>query len=110
MDKFTLAMNAIDAMADRWCDTTNQPDSVCVALYQFIEWVREKHYESTTPLEKRDCDTCVNDGLCYKTVLQCKGYMSNLDTANALRAGMVDVELLSDCPPASTSTEHQEID
>jgi hypothetical protein len=31
---------------------------------------------------------------------------SALDIANALRAGMVDPGILSDSPPASTSTEH----
>jgi len=37
------AMDAIAALADKWCDSTNQPDSVCVALYQFTQWARQQH-------------------------------------------------------------------
>ena len=36
-------MDAIAALADRWCDLTNQPDSICVALYQFTQWARQQH-------------------------------------------------------------------
>jgi hypothetical protein len=31
------------ALADQWCDATNQPDSVCAALYQFTTWARKQH-------------------------------------------------------------------
>ena len=37
------AMDAIAALADKWCDATNQPDSICVALYQFTTWARQQH-------------------------------------------------------------------
>ena len=37
------AMDAIAALADKWCDSTNQPDSVCVALFQFTKWARQQH-------------------------------------------------------------------
>lgn len=37
------AMDAIAALADKWCDSTNQPDSICIALYQFTQWARQQH-------------------------------------------------------------------
>ena len=37
------AMDAIAALADKWCDSTNQPDNICVALYQFTSWTRQQH-------------------------------------------------------------------
>jgi hypothetical protein len=37
------AMDAIAALADKWCDLTNQPDNVCVALYWFTQWARQQH-------------------------------------------------------------------
>jgi len=37
------AMDAIAALADKWCDATNQPDSICVALYWFTKWARQQH-------------------------------------------------------------------
>ena len=37
------AMDAIAALADKWCDSTNQPDNICVALYQFTSWARQQH-------------------------------------------------------------------
>ena len=37
------AMDAIAALADQWCDSTNQPDNICVALYQFTSWARQQH-------------------------------------------------------------------
>jgi hypothetical protein len=43
VQRLTAAMDAIAALADRWCDSTNQPDSVCVALYQFTKWVGQQH-------------------------------------------------------------------
>jgi len=37
------AMDAIAVLADKWCDSTNQPDNVCIALYQFTSWARQQH-------------------------------------------------------------------
>jgi hypothetical protein len=31
------------------------------------------------PPENRDCDSCVNDGECYVTILKCKGYVREID-------------------------------
>lgn len=37
--------------------------------------VEEFVNSAITPPEERDCDTCANDGECYVTMLQCKGYV-----------------------------------
>ena len=36
------AMDAIAALADKWCGSTNQPDNICIALYQFTQWARQQ--------------------------------------------------------------------
>jgi hypothetical protein len=41
--KDDTALDTMAAMADKWCDETNQPDSVCAALYQFTKWARQQH-------------------------------------------------------------------
>jgi hypothetical protein len=33
---------AISALADKWCDLSNQPVSVCAALYQFTTWAQKQ--------------------------------------------------------------------
>jgi hypothetical protein len=35
-------INTIEALADKWCDSTNQPDNICAALYQFTKWTNER--------------------------------------------------------------------
>jgi hypothetical protein len=41
-----------------------------------VEAKPEQHTtRAITPPEQRDCDTCANDGECYVTMLQCKGYV-----------------------------------
>ena len=35
-------MDKLSTIADKWCDSTNQPASVCVALYQFTKWARQQ--------------------------------------------------------------------
>jgi hypothetical protein len=35
--------STMEALADRWCNSTNQPESVCVALYRFTKWARQQH-------------------------------------------------------------------
>jgi hypothetical protein len=47
------AMDAIAAIADNWCDATNQPNNICVALYQFTKWARQQHQQrGRRPLKK----------------------------------------------------------
>ena len=37
---------AISALADKWCDSTNQPDNICVALYQFTKWAQKQQADA----------------------------------------------------------------
>jgi hypothetical protein len=45
-----------------------------IIAVELIDNYCKKMCKSEVPTEKRDCDTCINDGECFVTMLQCKGY------------------------------------
>jgi len=55
--------------------TTTEKVSLLIAVNADIKETQTASTNSAiTPPEERDCDTCANDGDCYVTMLQCKGY------------------------------------